>query len=352
MGFVRTTPPRPVDVASVFPELAPLARAAVRLHPRPGSPSVADSSVGGPLLWPAGEPWPHCEAEHPGGSAFTWVGDLKLRRSRRARLEADPGGPECTPEERAAEERNAAVVAALEEADLDPSYEEPPVPMLPVAQLYLRDVPLLRPPGGADLLQLLWCPMEHEPLWAPSTALFWRSAAEVVDVLAAPPEPACADSEGYVPRPCLLAPELITEYPNFLELDEERRTLVADGGRWRAAGVVLGEEYEDDPDAFYNQRLAEAPGWKVGGWTPWGRTDPYARHCSVCETRMVPLLTIASFERDGEDDGWMPFEDQDAAYVPGDSPVQPTAIEVGSTDHLQLYVCPADAGHPHTGRIQ
>ncbi|MEW2267655.1 hypothetical protein AB0913_34660, partial [Streptomyces sp. NPDC047868] len=59
MTAIRTTPPRPVDVTALFPQLAPLARTTTRLHPRPGSPTVRDSSVGGPLLWPADEPWPH-----------------------------------------------------------------------------------------------------------------------------------------------------------------------------------------------------------------------------------------------------------------------------------------------------
>ncbi|MEY2231333.1 hypothetical protein [Streptomyces sp. BF23-19] len=55
--MTRTTPPRPFDVASVFPELAGMSRTATRLHPRPGAPTVHESSVGGPLLWPAvGEP--------------------------------------------------------------------------------------------------------------------------------------------------------------------------------------------------------------------------------------------------------------------------------------------------------
>ena len=58
--MTRTTPPRPFDVAAVFPELREHSATVTRLHPRPGSPSVADSSVGGPLLWPAAEPWPHC----------------------------------------------------------------------------------------------------------------------------------------------------------------------------------------------------------------------------------------------------------------------------------------------------
>ena len=34
--MTRTTPPRRVDIAEVLPQLAPLARPAVRLHPRPG----------------------------------------------------------------------------------------------------------------------------------------------------------------------------------------------------------------------------------------------------------------------------------------------------------------------------
>ncbi len=61
----RTTPPRPLDVTVLFPELAPMARTAVRLHPRTGTPTAADSSIGGPLLWPAEEPWPTCP-DHDG----------------------------------------------------------------------------------------------------------------------------------------------------------------------------------------------------------------------------------------------------------------------------------------------
>ncbi|MYS07021.1 hypothetical protein GTW71_11375, partial [Streptomyces sp. SID6041] len=64
MNVMFTTPPRPFDVTALFPQLALLARTATRLHPRPGSPTVHDSSVGGPLLWPADEPWPYCEEPH------------------------------------------------------------------------------------------------------------------------------------------------------------------------------------------------------------------------------------------------------------------------------------------------
>ncbi len=54
----RTTPPRPLDAEALFPEPAAYRGTTTRLHPRPGRPDVADSSVGGPLLWPADEPWP------------------------------------------------------------------------------------------------------------------------------------------------------------------------------------------------------------------------------------------------------------------------------------------------------
>ncbi len=63
--MVRTTRPRPMDIATVFPELAPLARQAVRLHSWPGMPGVHDSSIGRPpALRPTGEEWPTCTKPH------------------------------------------------------------------------------------------------------------------------------------------------------------------------------------------------------------------------------------------------------------------------------------------------
>ena len=130
---------------------------------------------------------------------------------------------------------------------------------------------------------------------------------------------------------------------------------VGDWGRWQAAGAVVDSSYEDYPPEFYDGNLADAPGWKVGGWPPWGRTDPNPRYCAVCEARMVPLLTIASFEWDGGTQSWAPQEDR-AAYAnshhAGLSPAQPTRVEVGSADNMQLYVCPTSPEHPHTDLIQ
>jgi hypothetical protein len=229
--------------------------------------------------------------------------------------------------------------------------------MLPVAQLYLRDIPLLRPPGQADLLQVLWCPYDHDPDHKPLTALFWRSAAEVVDILATPPEPYDVNYEGYVPEPCVLAPEEIADYPDSLDLSPQMRLMVEDWGRWQAAGASVDSSYAEYPRDFYDEHLADAPGWKVGGWPPWGRTDPNPRYCAVCDARMVPLLTIASREWDGgEGHSWTPQEDQAAAnaagHCCGQRPSLPTKVEVGSTDNMQIYVCPTSPEHPHTDLIQ
>lgn len=302
------------------------------------------------MLWPADEPWPMCEDAHlhvDTGFRESPT-QVRLQRLLGSRWRRDGPGAVLTPEEEALKERDAARRAA---GPVQPA--DHPVPMLPVAQLFLRDIPLLRPAGQADLLQLLWCPYEHEPDCKPATALFWRSAAEVGDILVAPPEPYEADYPGYVPEPCVLAPEAITDYPNSLELSPELLRMLEDWSRWRAAGV--DSSYEAFPSEFYSDHLGDAPGWKVGGWAPWGRTDPILRYCAVCEVQMVPLLTIASWEWDGgEGISWAPLEDRAAAdsYRGGPTPSQPTMVEVGRTDNMQIYVCPAAPEHPHTDLIQ
>ncbi len=86
--MTRTTPPRP-DVAAAVPELAAYARTATRLHPRPGAPGVGDSSVGGPLLWPAEEPWPVCTADHATAHRGKTYQELLIRQALRKPLPVD-----------------------------------------------------------------------------------------------------------------------------------------------------------------------------------------------------------------------------------------------------------------------
>ncbi|MFF3172662.1 hypothetical protein ACFVQ0_08555 [Streptomyces sp. NPDC057900] len=305
MNAIRRTPPRPIDVTTVFPQLAPLARTAVRLHPRPGSPSPHESSVGGPLLWPADEPWPYCEERHE------WR------------------------DEQTGEQRVG------------------PSAMLPVAQLYVRDVPLLDPPGGADLLQVLWCPCEHPPELKPPTALVWRTAAEVTGILAAPPRPTVQEyDDNYVPEPCLLTPEQITEYPNMLALDEGTQRQMEDWATWEAAGVAMDRSFEDGPHEYYMEELSDAPGWKVGGCPPWGLTDPDDQFCVTCGAGMVPLLTIASDEWHPDGHSWIPYADQDLPGLDLSGTANPPGVQVSKGNHLQLYVCPESPDHPHASLIQ
>ncbi|MFJ7419114.1 hypothetical protein ACIQXD_10880 [Streptomyces uncialis] len=82
------------------------------LSPKPGAPGVGDSSVGGPSLRPADEPWPYCG--QPG--------------HRSSHDDESPAGP---------------------------------LPVVPVVQLFARDVPELRFPEGKDVLQVVWCPLIH-----------------------------------------------------------------------------------------------------------------------------------------------------------------------------------------------
>ncbi|MFI9239940.1 hypothetical protein [Streptomyces sp. NPDC053079] len=232
-----------------------------------------------------------------------------------------------------------------------------PVAMLPVAQLYARDVPLLRPPGGseADLLQVLWCPLDHpEEIYMPRTAVFWRSAAAVTDILTSPPEPPLVECEEYVPVPCVLAPEEVTEYPSSSELSKELQEQLGDWSRWQGVDGV-DSSYAPYPESFYHNALSVAPGWKAGGWAQWGYTDPSPRICRACGTEMDPLLTIATFEWNAADDSWIPYEVRDAAASTGDrhrDAVRPTRVQIGSGYKQQLYICPASPEHPHMELMQ
>ena len=124
--MARTTPARSVDVEALFPEVAGFRKSAVRLHPRAGDPSAQESSLGGPVLWPPSQPWPYCEDDHL-SVAF-------------------------------------------------PEPENEPVPFVPVLQLFAADVPELPFPAGTDLLQVAWCPFEHEHLYVPRPEIFWRDS--------------------------------------------------------------------------------------------------------------------------------------------------------------------------------
>ncbi|WP_426368294.1 hypothetical protein [Streptomyces sp. E-08] len=325
-----TTPYRPLDITVPFPELRGYARTATRLHPRPGAPTAADSSVGGPLLWPEDEAWPVCR-EH---GRVRGVRPLRARRhaeilrAARARpRRADGAGWAYTDAER-------AEVQEMSDAGHQPDrHDGGPLPLLALAQFHAHDVPDLADfaPPGKDLLQVLWCPFGgHEDGgfsdFGPSTRLFWRRAADVTGPLAEQPEPPVVEHARYLPEPCVLHPERIVEYPwaDYLPpVLVERIDAWEDALQERAGRAAPTYQYD----------LSLAPGWKIGGWDSWHRTDLVPVHCEACGAGMRLLLTMDSTENQAS---WGPFP-----------PVgSPTGVAAGR-DEYRAFVCPADPAHPH-----
>ncbi|MGW0882231.1 hypothetical protein [Streptomyces sp. NPDC002671] len=338
--MTRTTPPRPLDITAHFPELAPLARSAVRLHPRAGVPGVADSSVGGSLLWPADEPWPTCP-EHA-GPWHRGVAPDDVHVGRRVLREAW-ARPRAEGADLLTEEERRLVDLGTKDRRIA---QDGPVPMVPVAQIRAADVPDLPWPEGMDLLQVLWCAFDHpEDHYVPRVALRWRRAADVVDPLATPPRPAVIGSDDYLPAPCVLHPETVIEYPAPHELPEELADRIEE---WDEA-----REEEDGESAIcYQLDLAVAPGWKLGGHAPWSFSDPFPMACAECGSGVRPLITIDGTEWDGGSRSWRPVEDAGYSGYHFLGPALDTQITIGRSYSLQVYVCEASYAHPPVQNMQ
>ncbi|MGA5068299.1 hypothetical protein ACPB9E_31755 [Streptomyces exfoliatus] len=356
--MTRTTPPRPVDVEAVFPALSAHRRTATRLHPRRGVAKADESSLAGPLWWPADEPWPVCTAVHPKAKGHR-LNDVRLER----RILAEARGRELSDEERRI---LGAVTPGRHAPDLR---DEDPLPLLAVAQLYTRDIPDLVGPEGHDLLQVLWCPFEvHGPDRTIEVVLRWRRSRDVGDVLTHQPEPPVAGRQECVPTPCVLHPEQVVEHEYLGLLSEELQEAIAD---WEE-GLLDEEEDEEDasdssgPQSYdtyeeYEAAMARArteeeyevdymgdlsisPGWKVGGFASWHLTDPARVDCAVCGTPMPPLLTVDKGECDGGSRSWLPLEDRDSTDAP--DVIDPVGVYLGRGS-MRVHTCPADPEHPH-----
>ncbi|MFJ4920612.1 DUF1963 domain-containing protein [Streptomyces sp. NPDC088725] len=283
--MVRTTPPLPLDVEALFPEVAAYRRDTVRLHPRAGNPGVRDSSLGGPLLWSRSVAWPHCDDDHPGIGC------------------APPPGSGA-------------------------------VPLVPVLQLFAGDVPELPFPAGTDVLQVLWCPFDHEAGYVPRPELYWRDSTAFDGELAVPPRPEGAD-EDYLPDPCVLHPERVSEYPSW-DLPDD----VAEALEERFAQV------EEETGWSYWSHLAVADGVKAGGYPTWTQ-DPCWPDCAGCGRRMDHLLTVNSAEFDGESwRTWLPVEDTPDSGTIWDLPFEdrsriqsPPGLTLGDMGGIYLFVC-------------
>lgn len=221
---------------------------------------MTDSHIGGPVLWPRDEPWPYCDGSTHTDQGFD-VGDGR---------------------------------------GVHNAFTAP-------VQLYRRDFPELPFPDGTDLFQLLLCPLFHEPdvdtFW-PDVRLVWRDSTAVVDVLAAPPEPALSEPI-HRARPCVLSPCRRVEHPTPHETPEG---VSRDG--WAEVAVST----------------------KVGGWAFWYASGPGDMECPECGARRELLLALHTYER----------AEPEFCF-------EPEARPVGwdfSDGALNVWVCPGDVRHP------
>ncbi|QXE35642.1 hypothetical protein KQY30_16625 [Streptomyces sp. GMY02] len=338
--MTRTTPERPIDIEALFPELAGYRRTSTRLHPRKGLPKPQDSSVAGPFLWPADEPWPVCTAVHEKGRGQRLT-DVRLRR--RVLDEAWRRDPRQGPSE-----ADREILDGIErEAHVQEIRDTDPVPLLAAAQLFVRDIPDLTGPEGYDLLQVLWCPFEvHGPERTMDVVLKWRRSQDVTEILTDIPEPIVVGRAECVPNICVLDPEQIVEH-EYVELlsDELREGIEAweeeilDAAEENGTEYPAGEEYE----LSYQGDLSIPPGWKVGGFAAWPLTGPAAVDCA-CGSPMRPLLTVHDREWDNGSLSWVPLEDRGTIRTMGAN--TPTGVYVGR-GLMRVFTCPADPTHPH-----
>lgn len=335
--MTRTTPPRPVDIAEHFPELREHSATATRLHPRPGKPATADSSVGGPLLWPADEPWPVC-TDADAHYVFQLRTPATVRRSQeiyataRARAAASGAPYHLTDEER----------TQLPGYDFSEPHDlvDQPIPLVPVAQLYRRDVPDFAGPDGTDLLQVLWCPLDHpEEGYNPRVRLYWRRSADVTRPLHEAPEPPVV-RDVYLPVPCVVHPEQVREYQYGALLPEELDVRIT---AWEEEAE---KQTENGAARSYQYDLSLAPGWKVGGFANWSLTDPQPMNCTECATAMTLLFTADSSEWQGTGGSWRPMEE------PAQASPNPTGVTIGRGYALYVFRCPASSEHPPAAAMQ
>jgi hypothetical protein len=194
-----------------------------------------------------------------------------------------------------------------------------------VVELYIRDVPGLWHPPGVDILQVLWCPFAHDHGRTPTLRLFWRRE-DTTPPIADPPT-GLTDERFYVPKPCVLHPELVTEYPDLEDLPTEMRDEVE----------LLGAQID------YVGELSTAPGWKVAGWPQWSVTGAHPIECATCGTQMDLLLTIDTTEHEAGS-RWEPVDADDRDLRAERR--EPTGIVIGRWGSLQVFACTRWRGHP------
>jgi hypothetical protein len=198
------------------------------------------------------------------------------------------------------------------------------------------------------VLQVLWCPFEHEPFSAPRPQLRWRRRADVGERLAAMPEPD-EEAEAYlVPKACVVDPERVVEYPGY---DMTREVYLET--------LEAAERVERETGWNYDTDLAVASGIKTGGYPGWTQSPDWPS--CACGATMTHLLTVTGWEFGrGDERRWIPLEDRPAMDgwdwdADDDHPwwtVQnPTGLMLGDAGGIYLFVCTTCPDRPYDHRF-
>jgi len=327
----RRTPAPTRVITTRYPKLMPLARTAVRLHPRPAAVDVpaSASKIGGPILWPLTDPWPTC-------------GDLEYVVQQ---VELAPDDPFSI----MAAQHNPGLLrrgTAYEGSGVGPADQRHTGIFLPILQIRRADVPELPFPAESDLFQMVWCSRLHMPDLQPRMRVAWRTERLLTTTRTEFPAPLSNEAhlgphtdDLLIPlRVCLLQPERVVEYPSLRDL-EERRVLSTD---------TLADLMDEHESGALGTAYA---GTKVGGYPDWIQ-DPAWPQCAQGHD-MVHLMTFDSSEpldtlllsaderaerRRAEQVGWMFAE--------------PTGMIFGRFGSMYVFYCPACPEHPLTLETQ
>ncbi|GAA1632794.1 hypothetical protein [Nocardia ninae] len=216
-------------------------------------------------------------------------------------------------------------------------------PLIPVLQLYADDIPDLPFPTETDVLQVLWCPHDHLPRYAPRPQLHWRDSSRCDQHQYRPPHPHGAQPE-YLPTPCILHPERVIDYPGA-DLPRELYVVLED--RFDQLEQATGWLFDSD--------LAVSPGVKVSGYPTWTQSPDWP-DCPTCKEPMNHLLTINSMEFNGDDWRiWLPREDQpatDPTVIHRDLAhlISPHGLTLGDGGGIYIFDCRTCPYYPYTYR--
>lgn len=229
-----TLPVEDVNIENLFPELARHKRTAVALHPYRDLDVSADSShFGGLMLGNEPDGWPRCQFHNS-----NHIG---------------------------------------------------------VVQLLKQDYPDLPFPDGRDVFQLTWCPIDHG-VGLPEVRVRWRTRENLPPTRAANPAHRWPEYD-YVPQPCRLYADKITEYPSWDDegMDEDMRQRIARSTTLLDDMKRTGATTDDDALEYFFEWFGPYHGTKLFGHPAWIQA-PETPTCNSCGERTQLLLSIQSYE--------------------------------------------------------